>query len=55
VLVTGGHIFGGLSHLDVAAVGHLTALITATATVTLTLGRRRRAPSEALPGPAPTG
>jgi hypothetical protein len=37
VLVIGGHIFGGLSHLDVSAVGHLTALVTAAAAVTLTL------------------
>jgi hypothetical protein len=36
VLVIGGHIFGGLSHLDVSAVGHLTALVTAAAAVTLT-------------------
>src|SRR5579859_4896298 len=36
VLVVGGHIFGGLSHLDVSAVGHLTALVTAAAAVTLT-------------------
>src|SRR5580693_2948115 len=55
VLVVGGHIFGGLSRLDVSAVGHLTALVTATAAVTLTLARRRRTPSEALPEPAPTG
>jgi hypothetical protein len=46
VLVTGDHIFGGLSHLGVAAVGHLTALVTATAAVTLTLARRRRVPRE---------
>ena len=37
VLVFGGHIFSGLSHLDVSAVGHLTALLTATAAVTLIL------------------
>jgi hypothetical protein len=55
VLVIGGHIFGGLSRLDVSAVGHLTALVTATAAVTLTLARRCRTPSEALPEPAPTG
>jgi hypothetical protein len=55
VLVTGGHMFGGLRHLGVAAVGHLTALITATAAVTLTLARRRRAPPGALPEPAPAG
>jgi len=55
VLVVGGHIFGGLSHLDVSAVGHLTALITATAAVTLTLARRSRAVPETIPEPAPTG
>jgi hypothetical protein len=55
VLVAGGHIFGGLSRLDVSAVGHLTALVTAAAAVTLTLARRRRAPSGALPEPAPAG
>ena len=37
VLVFGGHIFSGLSHLDVSAVGHLTALLTAAAGVTLIL------------------
>jgi hypothetical protein len=52
--VRGGHIFGGLSHLDVAAVGHLTALATAAAAVTLTLARRRRRVPEAVPEPAPT-
>lgn len=41
VLVIGGHIFGGLSQLEVAAVGHLTALVTAAAAVTLTLARWR--------------
>ena len=55
VLVTGGHIFGGLSRLDVSAVGHLTALVTAAAAVMLTLARRRRTPSGALPEPAPAG
>ena len=54
VLVTGGHIFGGLSHLDVSAVGHLTALVTAAAAVMLTLARRRTARPEAVPKPAPT-
>jgi len=39
VLVFGGHIFSGLSQLDVSAVGHLTALITAAAGVTLILAR----------------
>jgi hypothetical protein len=37
VLVFGGHIFSGLSQLDVSAVGHLTALVAATAGVTLIL------------------
>jgi membrane associated rhomboid family serine protease len=40
-LVFVGHIFSGLSHLDVAAVGHLTAIITAAA-LTLILARRGR-------------
>ena len=48
VLVIGGHIFGGLSHLDVAAVGHLTALVTAAAAVTLTLARRRARAADSL-------
>jgi hypothetical protein len=39
VLVFGGHIFSGLGHLDVPAVGHLTALVTAAAGVTLILAR----------------
>jgi hypothetical protein len=55
VLVVGGHIFAGLSHLDVSAVGHLTALVTAAAAVALTLARRGRAVPEAVPRPAPTG
>ena len=50
VLVVGGHIFGGLSHLQVSAVGHLTALVTAAAAVTLTLARRGRTVPEAVPG-----
>jgi hypothetical protein len=55
VLVVGGHIFAGLSHLDVSAVGHLTALVTAAAAVTLTLVRRGRTGPEAVPQPASTG
>ena len=43
VLVFGGHIFSGLSHLDVSAVGHLTAMLTAAAATALILARRRRA------------
>jgi hypothetical protein len=42
VLVLGGHIFSGLSHLDVSAVGHLTAMVTAAAGVTLILARHGR-------------
>jgi len=42
VLVFGGHIFAGLSHLDVSAVGHLAAMVTAAAGVTLILARRGR-------------
>src|SRR5690348_9659179 len=42
VLVFPGQIFGGLSHLDVAAVGHLTAALTAAVATALILSRRRR-------------
>ncbi len=42
VLVFGGHIFSGLSQLDVSAVGHLTAMVTAAAGVTLILARGGR-------------
>jgi hypothetical protein len=42
VLVFGGHIFSGLSHLDVSAVGHVTAMITAAAATGLILTRRGR-------------
>jgi len=45
VLVFGGHIFSGLSHLDVSAVGHLIALVTAAAGVTLILARDGPAPA----------
>lgn len=55
VLVAGGHIFGGLSHLDVAAVGHLTALATTAAAVTLILARRGQTVPEAVPEPAIAG
>jgi hypothetical protein len=51
VLVVGGHIFGGLSHLDVSAVGHLTALVTAAVAVTLAVAQRGRATPEAVPEP----
>ncbi len=46
VLVFGGDIFSGLSHLDVAATGHLVAIITAAACVTLIPLRRGRPASE---------
>jgi hypothetical protein len=42
LLVFPGHIFGGLSQLDVAAVGHLTAVLTAAAATALILARRGR-------------
>jgi len=45
VLVFPGHIFGGLRQLDVSAVGHLTAALTAAAATALLLTRRRRGPS----------
>jgi len=41
VLVFGGRIFAGLTHLDVAAVGHVTALVVAAAAVLLIWVRRR--------------
>jgi hypothetical protein len=40
MLVFAGHIFGGLSRLDVAAVGHLTAALTAAAITGPMLARR---------------
>jgi hypothetical protein len=42
ILVFGGHIFSGLSHLDVSAVGHLTAMLTAAAIIALNLALGRR-------------
>ena len=42
LLVFPGDIFGGLSQLDVAAVGHLTAMLTAAAATARILARRRR-------------
>jgi hypothetical protein len=51
-----GDLFGGLSHLDVSAVGHLTALATGIVLGGLLLrrARRRLAPaSEPVAGPAP--
>jgi hypothetical protein len=42
ILVFPGDIFGGLSQLDVAAVGHLTAMFTAAAAAAVILVRERR-------------
>jgi hypothetical protein len=42
ILVFGGQIFSGLSHLEVSAVGHLTAMITAAAATAAILIRGRR-------------
>jgi hypothetical protein len=42
VLVFPGQIFGGLNHLDVAAVGHLTAALTAAVATALILSRQSR-------------
>jgi rhomboid family protein len=47
ILVFPGDIFGGLSQLDVAAVGHLTAMLTAAAAVILFWPRRRGRPPAA--------
>jgi hypothetical protein len=50
VLAFPGHIFGGLSHLDVSAVGHLTAAVTAAAVAGPMLARRRRSSPSRLSG-----
>jgi hypothetical protein len=42
LLVFPGQIFAGLSQLDVTAVGHLTAMLTAAAATALILARRQR-------------
>jgi hypothetical protein len=42
VLASAGHIFGGLSRLDVAAVGHLTAAVTAAAVAGPMLAHRKQ-------------
>jgi hypothetical protein len=44
ILVFPGAIFGGLSQLDVAAVGHLTAMLTAAVLVGVIMLRRRNTP-----------
>lgn len=52
ILVFAGHIFAGLSHLDVSAVGHLTAAVTA---VAFTLAFTRRGHGSASHGSASHG
>ena len=47
VLVTAGDIFGGLSQLDVAAVGHVTSIITALTITTALLAAARRTATSA--------
>jgi hypothetical protein len=42
LLIFVGHIFAGLSQLDVSAVGHLTALVTGAALGTFLIRQRRR-------------
>jgi len=53
ILVFPGQIFGGLSHLDVSAVGHLTALLTAAAAIAAM--RARGAAGEPQDKPAAAG
>jgi len=55
VLVFPGQIFGGLSQLDVPAVGHLTAALTAAAATALILSRRSRSRSPDSGGPGGPG
>jgi len=59
VLVFPGQIFGGLSQLDVAAVGHLTAALTAAGATALILSRQRRSqrrhPARDAGGPGGSG
>jgi membrane associated rhomboid family serine protease len=51
--VFGGHIFAGLSHLEVSAVGHLTAMFTAAAMIAIVARRKpSRQPSRKPSGPA---
>jgi hypothetical protein len=55
ILVFPGQIFGGLSHLDVSAVGHLTALLTAAAAIAAMQargGRRRTSGDDLTDGDA---
>jgi hypothetical protein len=55
LICVAGQVIGSLVSEGIAAVGHLTALVTAAAAVTLTLARRGRTVPEAVPEPAPTG
>jgi hypothetical protein len=48
LLVGAGNIFGGLSQLNVSAVGHVTAMIVAGIGGSLLVWRLRRRPGEAL-------
>jgi hypothetical protein len=50
VLVFGGHIFAGLSQLNVAAVGHATAIVVAVLLGSLLAWQRRRQQSSPGPG-----
>jgi hypothetical protein len=55
ILVVGGHIFGGLSHLEVSAVGHLTAILTAAAIIALIARSRPGSARVADEGPDQVG
>jgi hypothetical protein len=55
LLVVAGNIFGGLTKLDVAAVGHVTAIAVAVAAGSLLAWRRRRRSSQPQPLAVPAG
>jgi hypothetical protein len=55
ILVVGGHIFGGLSHLEVSAVGHLTAILTAAAIIAIIARSRPGSAHVADEGPDQVG
>jgi hypothetical protein len=55
LLVFPGQIFAGLSQLDVTAVGHLTAMLTAAAVTALILARRQRCRGAGSGGPLTDG
>ena len=52
-LIFGSRIFSGLTHLDVAAVGHATAVAVSVALGTLLIRHRRDAPPDTEPEPTP--